>query len=53
MCFTVNLKLKKPTLSCWFTWIVFIELNFNNNNNNNNNNNSNNNNNNNTECPGE
>ena len=20
--------MKKPTLCCWFTWIVFIELNF-------------------------
>ena len=25
---TVNLKMKKPTLCCCFTWIVFIELNF-------------------------
>ena len=24
----VNLKMKKPTLCCCFTWIVFIELNF-------------------------
>ena len=24
----VNLKIKKPTLCCCFTWIVFIELNF-------------------------
>ena len=28
MCFRVNLKMKKPTLRCCFTWIVFIELNF-------------------------
>ena len=28
MYFRVNLKMKKPTLSCCFTWIVFIELNF-------------------------
>ena len=27
MYFTVNLKLKKPTLCCSFTWIIFIELN--------------------------
>ena len=27
MHFRVNLKMKKP-LCCWFTWIVFIELNF-------------------------
>ena len=26
--FRVNLKMKKPTLCCCFTWIVFIELNF-------------------------
>ena len=24
----VNLKIKKPTLCCCFTWIVFIELTF-------------------------
>ena len=24
----LNLKLKKPMLYCYFTWIVFIELNF-------------------------
>ena len=28
MYFRVNLKKKKPTLCCCFTWIVFIELNF-------------------------
>ena len=28
MYFKVNLKMKKPTLCCCFTWIVFIELNF-------------------------
>ena len=28
MYFRVNLKMKKPTLCCCFTWIVFIELNF-------------------------
>ena len=28
MHFRVNLKIKKPTLSCWFTWIAFVELNF-------------------------
>ena len=28
MYFRVNLKVKKPTLSCCFTWIVFIERNF-------------------------
>ena len=28
MNFRVNLKMKKPTLCCCFTWIVFIELNF-------------------------
>ena len=28
MCFRVNLKMKKPTLCCCFTLIVFIELNF-------------------------
>ena len=28
MCFRVNLEMKKPTLCCCFTWIVFIELNF-------------------------
>ena len=28
MYFRVNLKMKKPTLRCCFTWIVFIELNF-------------------------
>ena len=28
MHFRVNLKMKKPTLYCRFTWIVFIELNF-------------------------
>ena len=27
MYFRVNLKMKKPTLCCYFTWIVFIELN--------------------------
>ena len=27
MYFRVNLKMKKPTLCCHFTWIVFIELN--------------------------
>ena len=26
--YTVNLKMKKTTLSCCFTWLVFIELNF-------------------------
>ena len=26
--FRVNLKMKKPTLCCRFTWIVFIKLNF-------------------------
>ena len=26
--FRVNLKMKKPTLCCCFTWVVFIELNF-------------------------
>ena len=24
----MNLKMKKPTLCCCFTWIVIIELNF-------------------------
>ena len=24
----MNLKIKKPTLCCCFTWIVFTELNF-------------------------
>ena len=24
----VNLKMKKPTLYCWFAWIAFIEPNF-------------------------
>ena len=28
MCFEVNLKMKKPTLSCCFKWILFIELDF-------------------------
>ena len=28
MYFRVNLKMKKPTPCCCFTWIVFIELNF-------------------------
>ena len=28
MYFRVNLKTKKPTLCCCFTWTVFIELNF-------------------------
>ena len=28
MYFRVNLKMKKPTLCCCFTWIVFIEINF-------------------------
>ena len=28
MYFRVNLKMKKPTLCCCFTWIVFIKLNF-------------------------
>ena len=28
MYFRVNLKMKKPTLCCCFTWIVFIEFNF-------------------------
>ena len=28
MYFRVNLKMKKSTLCCSFTWIVFIELNF-------------------------
>ena len=28
MYFRVNLKMKKPTIFCCFTWIVFIELNF-------------------------
>ena len=28
MYFRVNLKMKKPTLCCYFTWIVFIELYF-------------------------
>ena len=28
MHFKVNLKMKKPTLRCWFTWVAFIELNF-------------------------
>ena len=28
MYFRVNLKMKKRTLRCCFTWIVFIELNF-------------------------
>ena len=27
MHFCVNLKMKK-SLCCWFTWIIFIELNF-------------------------
>ena len=26
MYFRVNLKMKKPTLCCRFTWIVFVEL---------------------------
>ena len=28
MYFRLNLKMRKPTLRCCFTWIVFIELNF-------------------------
>ena len=28
MHFRVNLKMKKQTLCCCFTWIVFIKLNF-------------------------
>ena len=28
MCFKVNLKMKKPTLSFCFKWILFIELDF-------------------------
>ena len=28
MHFRTNLIMKKPTLCCCFTWIVFIELNF-------------------------
>ena len=28
MCFEVNFKMKKPTLSCCFKWILFIELDF-------------------------
>ena len=28
MYFKLNLKMKKPTLCCCFTWLVFIELNF-------------------------
>ena len=28
MYFRVNLKIKKLTLCCSFTWILFIELNF-------------------------
>ena len=28
MYFKVNLKLKKPTLCCFFTWVVIIKLNF-------------------------
>ena len=28
MYFRVNLKMKKPTLYCCFTWILFMELNF-------------------------
>ena len=28
MHFGVNLKMKKPALSCCFTWIAFVELNF-------------------------
>ena len=27
MYFRVNLKMKKPRLFCYFTWIIFIELN--------------------------
>ena len=27
MYFTVNLKMKKPTICCCFAWLVFIELN--------------------------
>ena len=27
MYFRVNLKMKKPTLCCCFSWIIFIELN--------------------------
>ena len=26
--FRVNLKIEKPTLCCYFTWIVFIKLDF-------------------------
>ena len=26
MYFRVNLKMKKPTLYCYFIWIIFIEL---------------------------
>ena len=28
MYFRVNLKMKKPTLCCYFTWTLFIELYF-------------------------
>ena len=28
MYYRVNIKIKKPTLRCCFTWIVFIEFNF-------------------------
>ena len=28
MYFRLNLKIKKPTLCCCLTWIVFMELNF-------------------------
>ena len=28
MYFRVNLKMKKPTLCCGFTWMKFIQLNF-------------------------
>ena len=28
MYFRVNFKMKKPTLSCYFIWIVLIGLNF-------------------------
>ena len=28
MCFKVNLRMKKPTLSFCFKWILFIELDF-------------------------
>ena len=28
MYFRANLKMKNPTLSCWFTWVVFGKVNF-------------------------